>query len=807
MKRFRYFFLALAALSFAAVSCQTQEEPFEPGEPEESGCYGVYFPVQDATGPHTYDPTMPTVIYFTAARTNASGAIDVPLTVSDPNGVFQVGPLHFNDGQTETQIEVNFPSADSGIEYPLSLTIEDNKYASKYSSNPISIDFSVMRVEMKSFMTPDGSKPAMITFTDADFWEEVHDDCYISYYEVDGVRYCETTGGKLVSGGSEGVGPWGTDVQLKFKWYTKKTVTVNDVDYQWIEVEPQYHGWDSSNGPVYFGDFYHMRADMGLSNGDFTSSYDRYVNGTDGYLPSYYDGNGGFVFNMAYWIHGTTSWYGYQNNAPLGIAEGFTRVDYSLDMELDYVQDGVLPVYLETGVDVASVSLAGYEGELTATQVANKVADISSGKEDSAISVSTADFELDEEEGKLVGATGLSFENTGVYTVVAVAFDAEGNAQESASAVHSYVSGNDSAEFAVKVKVGAEATPSRFEGEEYDGKTSFAFYVLGEDITEAHVGIFDAAKYNAAVDTYRAAVKTDEDGDFALDADAIVAVNAAGGYYDVVTGAAPNTEYVVLVWATNGSEEAFATATYKTDGLPNEIVNEDGCFVYTIFFTNEDESPYFDPLPLEFNPNTGEYEIKNWGYGATFRFTYDEETGKISVPQQFTGYTHPSYGRVFVGDSSMLPQSWIDYFEIDVEPQSFVDEDGNFHFYLSYILEAGAYAGTDYEFYLLDSNSDIPGEESGDEPGDDSGDDSGEGAGDDSGEGAGDDSGEGAGTSSVRFNVKPVKTLQPVSYTGKNHERDIKAVTVKTSYVAPKHHARSSMGKTVLNMKLMDIRR
>ena len=612
MKRFRYFFLALAAISLAAVSCQEEETPFQPGEPEESGCYGVYFPTQDATGPHTYDPTMATVAYFTAARTNASGAIDVPLVVSDPEGVYNVGPLHFNDGQSEAQIEVNFPSAGSGIEYPLSLTIEDPKYASKYSSNPISIDFSVMRVEMRDFMTPDGSKPAMITFSDANFWGEVHDDCYITYYEVDGIRYCETTGGKLVGSGSDGVGPWGTDVQLKFKWYTKKTVTVNGKDYQWIEVPAQYHGWESSDGnPIYFGDYFHMRADMGLSNGDYSDSYDRYVNAGDGYNPSYYDGNGGFVFNMAYWLHGTTRWYGYQNEAPLGVAEGFSRVDYSLEIEADYSSDGVTPLYVEAGADIASISYAAYEGELTATQVANKVAAITSGADPSE---SFSDFEFDEDEAINYATVGVVLEKTGIYTLVVVAKDENGVARNDASIVINYVAAGDVEEHAVKINVFTEPVPARY-GASYTEYNSFAYGILGSNITEAHVAIVKASDLSSST---LASLKTE--GTPVSD-NVLSAINGEGGYYTVQGGLNPGVVYAVVVWATNGDMDDFAYATWKTTPSP-EVWEPVGSATWTDAFFG----PWFGADPLTYDVALeasqdvpGRYRLVNV-YGEAFGY-------------------------------------------------------------------------------------------------------------------------------------------------------------------------------------------
>lgn len=576
MKKIFNIISLVAVAAFTLISCQKQVEPHQPGPAEVSGCYGVYFPTQAASGSHVYSPTQDPSIEITLARTNTSGAITVPVkTTVSQDGIFTVGAATFADGQDETTFTVRFDSAEEGTTYSASFEIDDNQYASLYNSNPIALDFSVMRVEMKTFKTADGSKDASITFTDKDFWGEVHDDCYIQYYEVDGVRYCETIGGKPVGEASEGIGPWGTDVQLKFKWYTKKTITVNDVDYQWIEVEAQYQGWESSGNPVYFGDYFYMRADMGLSNGSYTSSYDRYVNAGDGYLPSYYDGNGGFIFNMAYWIHGTTSWYGYQNNAPVGIAEGFTRVDYSLSVETDYTYNGETPIYVEAGVDVAALRYAIYEGELTPTQVANKTDAIISGADPSEI---FSDFEYDEENEELYAVFGVSPETTGIYTLVAVAYDESANPQTSASVTFTHIAGGDTEKYAVDLSVFTEATPARYKDfTEYD---SFAFGILGSDITEAHAAIVEASKLSA---TFLAELK--EDSSYAMPESVIDRINGVGGYYTVATDLDPGTQYAVVVWATNGYEDTFDYDVYTTTAIP-ENWNPIGTGYYTDdFFT------------------------------------------------------------------------------------------------------------------------------------------------------------------------------------------------------------------------------
>ncbi len=564
MKNLYRILIALLAFSFIAVSCKDKEYEYIPGEPEASGCYGVYFPTQDASGSHVYDPTMDRSVKITVSRTNSTGAITVPYTVStSEDGVFNFGTINFADGQSETELVVTFPNAKVGVDYSFSVQIEDNQYASLYNEGAIALDFSVLIVEMKTFKTEDGKADAKVTFTDMDFLEEVH-KVDLNYYEVDGVRYCETSGGETIYSGNglSGSGPFGTDVQFKFKWYTNKKVTVDDVEYDWIEVEPSNTGFTSSGNPIYLGDYFHMRADMGLSNGDYTSSYERYVKGSDGYLPSYYDGHGGFIFNAAYWIHGTTSWYGYKDSTPVAIADGYLRVDYSLDLYPDYTQNGVTPIDVEAGVDVASIKYAIYEGELTATQVGYKIEAITAGTEEGVVTFS--DFEIDEEEAVKYATLGVEMDKTAEYTIVAVAYDDKDKPQNNASATFRHIAAGDTEEYAVDINVLTEATPVRYtETGNYDQYTSFAFAVYGSDITVAHLAVVPSTQLsNSLLST----VKYSDD--YAVSEDVLAKINGEGGYYDIASGLAANTEYAVVVWATNGSEDKFVYDTFKTEKLP-----------------------------------------------------------------------------------------------------------------------------------------------------------------------------------------------------------------------------------------------
>ena len=482
MKNIAKYLFAISAAAFTFAACEKEAE-IKPGEPELDNCYGVYFPVQEASGDHIYNPTQDKVLEITVARTNTEGAITVPVTASftDPDGptdVFTASDIVFADGQAETTFTVNFDNAEEGVTYAGHFVIEDNQYASIYSKNSIGLDFTVMCVEMLDFKTEDGSEKAMLTFSDDVFWGEVHDDVYLKYYEVDGIRYCETTGGKLVSpaDGSDGIGPWGTNVQLSFKWYVNKTVTINDAEYQWIEVAPNYIGYDSSNGPVYMGDYYWMRADMGLGNGDYASSYDRYTNGSDGYLPSYYDGHGGFIFNAAYWIHGTTSWYGYKDNTPVAIASGYTRVDYSLDLATDYSDGGETPVYVEAGVDIKTIKYEVFEGKFSGIQTSNKIEELL--KDDKTMT--EVALEYDDEYKVNYTTLLLSPEKSGDYTVIVLAYDEAGKPQASDGISIHHITAEDAAEKAVVVSVFTEDTPARYQNlHKWD---SFAYGISGENL-------------------------------------------------------------------------------------------------------------------------------------------------------------------------------------------------------------------------------------------------------------------------------------------------------------------------------------
>ena len=581
MKKFINILLAAAVTALAVVSCQ-KEEQVKPGTPDPEGCYGVYFPVQEATGSHTYDPDMDRSVTFTVARTNTSGAITVPFTVvSENKEVFEFGDIEFADGQAETELEVTFDDIEEGKTCSFSIQLnDDNAYVSHYSSGAIALDFSVIVVKWEYILNPKTGEKALFEFTQ-NYWGETA-WAYVKYYNVNDIYYChtESTGQHVYKEPYEAPGFFGTaedlgtDGELYFNIYTKEQ---NSEGNMFVELLPNlvYINSNYPDTPVHVFDYYYFwtvyQDSLGNPQGidmswlDFARKYEA------SYPVGYYDGNGGlFFYTRSYGMYGVGGWTSDQMDI-IGVAEGYTRVDYSLEVDSDFPDEGVTPILFTVGADVAKVDYAIYEGSLNSVQIAARIDAIAAGEEENVVSVS--EFTFDEDEQVYYAEFGVSPETTGEYTMVAVSFNktteeiTESVAQDAQSLSFFHVATADDKDYDVKVSAFTEDTPARYESlHNYD---SFAYGVSGEDLKEVHIAFYtadDVTKYGAQV--IMADAKADPDGEYAVSEDVLAEINVDGGYYTVATGMNAKTTYYLVVWATNGSKEDYAIATYTTEALP-----------------------------------------------------------------------------------------------------------------------------------------------------------------------------------------------------------------------------------------------
>lgn len=639
--------MTLAALSFAAVSCVDEPTPFEPGEPDVTGCYGVYFPKQEATaGSHTLTPADPTSVDIEVKRANASGAITVPYTFVSEEQIYTAGEISFADGNETTYLHVDFAAANPGAPHKFSVIIDDPQYASKYLDSAVAVDYSFMIVEWVKFVGPE-AKDGDLGHIYQISWEEDY-DTEMYYYETSyaNIRFC-----KLVDA-------WHGNVEtVDYEFYWNTSTNNLYVPHQWI-------GYDLADGrSVYTGaaaDFYDKYNGWGevVPSDDYFTWAPAWI-AKNGFFQPYYDGNGNFY--LGDWLYlcqgGIPTGSGYQfgaddeSGADLFMAPGFIRTDYSLEVESDYTVDGVLPLYFTAGYDVASVKYAFFPGSLTATQAANKIAAVIDGSEEAVeIVLDPADRD---EDGSYYFAEGVELPETGAYTWVAVSFDAEGNACDSVSGEAYYVTAEETEDNLVEVTLDVEDTPERYQG--FHSYDSFAYYVYGNNLTDVHIAIGDASKIT---DATLEAIKTDSK--YAVSEDILDKINGVGGYYTVASNLKANTTYAVIIWATNGSLDTMDYALYQTDRLPyvwNSLGK--GLFVDDVIAPAYSMDPITVPCDIYEEQNTpGLYMFSGFQCALTaeiFEVTEEEmadyEGGNWENAQIIIDATDPN--KVFIEEQPM----------------------------------------------------------------------------------------------------------------------------------------------------------
>lgn len=152
----KIFILGLFSLLF--IGCE-DTNPIQPGEsPQiEEGCMGVYFPTTN-TKVFELEPTEATVIEITIARTliDSLEAQEVTLVVvENTDDVFEIPEtITFAPEAESVTFEVNFPNAEEGKAYKLSLAVEGEKVVNKYSSLLPNVSTSVTRISWTTLEDP-----------------------------------------------------------------------------------------------------------------------------------------------------------------------------------------------------------------------------------------------------------------------------------------------------------------------------------------------------------------------------------------------------------------------------------------------------------------------------------------------------------------------------------------------------------------------------------------------------------------------------------------------------------------------------
>lgn len=650
--------LFLSSLTLVLAACQ--EEKVEPGEKDLDGCYGVYFPAQDKAVKLVLDPAEPTSTKITVMRKNSEGEITVPVTVADTSKLFKFAPITFKDGQAETTIDVTFDGIGIGNTYLASLTIEDPAYASKYNSNPISIDVKVLREKWNNL--------GVGTFDDQGaFMFEAPENVIIRQNDLDKTKYRiymkypdPEKEGEEYAVFSEKSDEYLSLRILKSGEVLKSTKAEFKVDKDGLVLFDIFDtGIPSGAGApnVWFVHPFNFSDPVNLWYHNKVISYQ-----ADGVTPA------GIQIAPNYYMGGPNIDKSQEDGIITIVFPGAVLTDYTVKVSVGETVDGEIPVKFALGADVATAKYAVYEGELSKAAAERHANAIVKGDEESKVVPET-------------GAVSLTLDKSGVYSLVAVSLDDKNEFQKSAVSTFNYVAKGDEEKYPVTVSAGLELT-SRYEPEGYTKINSALFYVYGKNLTEVKASLIPTAKLDPAkLDSLARDPKSVSDSILNL-------VNTTG-WTDLFTELAPATDYTLIVWASNGYRSKVVTSEITTEGLAR-VKKGTGTYTYSLVFLDEDKKPQaVKGLGLYADPNyENAYVIENWGNGVELKFTYDAKSGEIKVPLQTTGAAGAA-GVIFIQEAKdyFTPETYKDY---DKLPSSSY-ADGTYSFALAYFDEGGLY--------------------------------------------------------------------------------------------------------------------
>ena len=553
MKTINKLILLAAAFTLPfAVSC-VKENEYVKGAPENDNPYDVYFEIPEATD-YSFAPDEETVLEFTAVRKDVNGRIAVPFVIeSEKAEIFDVGDgeIVFEDGEDKATFQIKFPEAKIGEKYSGIILIDDPQYTHIYTSDPLALSFSVIRINW----IPLGTGVWHETLIDGVFgvgaWDlpceiDVREDLLYYNEETEAYEY-DNAESQYIFRIKTPYTP-----ELLYEWWAEEGETVEDdyvplIDDVYIEINA------TKRNQVWI-DYQPTGVNLtawGYGN-LIIASYvpNTFKNGLEDNYGTLKDGIISFKTANSFYIE--LSDYNYANltngNGDFKILlPGAKEYDFEVAITPGFADaEGVMPVDLDFSEDVAKVAYDCFEGELTGSAVKKAGAALAEDKNAKKITAP--------------GSVNISLEETGVYTFVAAAIDKDGKFQGAYSATLEYLAAGD--EDDVVATVGLDNITGKYAAQGLTPEDALEAWIYGERLKEVKIGLFEDRKYKKSPEKFQAQVK--EEGD-ALEEDDLELVNGEG-YSAVIGDLMPGTVYTLVVWATNGYSEEWFFANATTEG-------------------------------------------------------------------------------------------------------------------------------------------------------------------------------------------------------------------------------------------------
>ena len=609
-------YIMTALLSLVLASC-TQKEMHAPGELDAEGCYGVYFPTQNGVGDLQIEPDDPTTLTFMVRRSNSRDEIRVPVRIKSNYPIFTVDEVVFKDGESTAPVVVHFPSAKIATTYECTLILEGDEYVSKYSTNPSHLNFSVTRVKWNDVVGPngevygkwrDGIFPEWFAVTYPNLERNIilqERDDMPGYYRTFDVYSLDYLGEMFASNMSN---------ICVSQHYTY--IDATNPEKVWIPTFQTGAIFSPSYGMTSIGSY------VVENSNDFDASIAS-VYGTlkEGIIE--------FPYGSLQMKLETMGWYP-TNSAGLHriILPGYQAKEYTMSVEPGVSdQYGNLSVDVTLGRDITNVKLAVFEGTLTESAAAQKAELIASGASEDAV-------------GELISVSrttkvDYSFDETGVYTVVAAGFDVAGNHKVTDFASFGYLKAGDDAN---KVILSAGLICSdKYAAEGFTSKNSLEIYISGKNIERLHAGLYSKEKWDADKETIKKQITGSQMNKASLDQ-----INGSGlflkqGYL------VPGSEYVLVIKAYNGYREEFFVSSAKTAGEWDPRLAE-----YDLSDVD------MNLIPLNMDGYFGKYHY----YAMEGNMYSRAYIGDVTISNSFpAGYTPSIEGYQFVNIKGLFPKA------------------------------------------------------------------------------------------------------------------------------------------------------
>ena len=609
-------YIMTALLSLVLASC-TQEEMHAPGELDAEGCYGVYFPTQNGVGDLQIEPDDPTTLTFMVRRSNSRDEIRVPVRIKSNYPIFTVDEVVFKDGESTAPVVVHFPSAKIATTYECTLILEGDEYVSKYSTNPSHLNFSVTRVKWNDVVGPNG-----------EVYGKWRDGIFPEWFAV---TYPNLERNIILQERDDMPGYYRTFDVYSLDYLSEMFAS----NMSNICVSQHYTYIDATNPEKVWIPTFQTGAIFSPSYG--MTSIGSYVvensNDFDASIASVYgtlkEGIIEFPYGSLEMKLETMGWYP-TNSAGLHriILPGYQAKEYTMSVEPGVSdQYGNLSVDVTLGRDITNVKLAVFEGTLTESAAAQKAELIASGASEDAV-------------GELISVSrttkvDYSFDETGVYTVVAAGFDVAGNHKVTDFASFGYLKAGDDAN---KVILSAGLICSdKYAAEGFTSKNSLEIYISGKNIERLHAGLYSKEKWDADKETIKKQITGSQMNKASLDQ-----INGSGlflkqGYL------VPGSEYVLVIKAYNGYREEFFVSSAKTAGEWDPRLAE-----YDLSDVD------MNLIPLNMDGYFGKYHY----YAMEGNMYSRAYIGDVTISNSFpVGYTPSIEGYQFVNIKGLFPKA------------------------------------------------------------------------------------------------------------------------------------------------------